>query len=73
MSNNITYIKCTDVNRIERNRNAMLNALNSEYQNDIPKKELANFILENVIMLCSIVNSLPVEEFMNLNAYKTAF
>ena len=24
-------------------------------------------------MLCSIVNTLPVEEFMNLNAYKTAF
>ena len=73
LSNNITDIKCTDVNRIERNRNAMLNALNSEYQNDIPKEKLAEFILENVIMLCSIVNSLPVEEFMNLNAYKTAF
>lgn len=73
LSNNITDIKCTDVNRIERNRNAMLNALNSEYQNDIPKEKLANFILKNVIMLCSIVNSLPVEEFMNLNAYKTAF
>lgn len=34
---------------------------------------IAEFVLDHVIMLCSIVNEQPVEEFMNLNAYKTAF
>lgn len=61
--------KCTDVNRINRNRNKMQHVLGTEFD----KEELKNYILDKVIMLCSEVNSLPVEEFMNLNAYKTAF
>ncbi len=66
--------ECTDVNRINRNRKAMRDVLNNKYNNiPIPKKELSNYILNNVIMLCSTVNKLPVEEFLNLNAHKTAF
>lgn len=68
-------VECTDVNRINRNRNKMYEVLIKRYGEDskIPKCELAKYVLYNVIMLCSIVNTLPVEEFMNLNAYKTAF
>ncbi|MDD5936364.1 MAG: DUF262 domain-containing protein [Clostridiales bacterium] len=66
---------CTDVNRINRNRKKMLEVLRNKYGDDskIPKSALACYILNHVIMLSSIVNTLPVEEFMNLNAYKTAF
>lgn len=63
---------CTDVNRIKRNRKAMNDVLKKRVSKEKWEK-LADYILNKVIMLCSIVNSLPVEEFMNLNAYKTAF
>lgn len=65
--------ECTDVNRINRNKNAICNELN-KYKVDAKEYgDIAKFVLEHVIMLCSIVNEQPVEEFMNLNAYKTAF
>ena len=65
--------KCTDVNRINRNKEAICNELN-KYKVDAKEYGvIAEFVLDHVIMLCSIVNEQPVEEFMNLNAYKTAF
>lgn len=64
--------KCTDVNRINRNKEAICNKLENNV-NAGEYDKIAKFILNNVIMLCSIVNEQPVEEFMNLNAYKTAF
>lgn len=63
--------ECTDVNRINRNKSAIEEIIKDF--NEIKRKEIAKYILENVVMLCSIVNNPPLEEFMNLNAYKTAF
>lgn len=63
--------ECTDVNRINRNKGAIQEVIQNKDEDENPK--IADFVLNNVIMLCSVVNELPVEEFMNLNAYKTAF
>ncbi len=65
--------ECTDINRIRRNRDAMRKVLEEKNIEGEKKDELADYIFNNVIMLCSVVSELPVEEFMNLNAYKTAF
>ena len=67
------FEECTDVNRIKRNREAMMEVLQENYGNNIPKEELTEYVLHNVILLCSIVTVKPVDEFMNLNAYKTPF
>lgn len=64
-------IECTDVNRINRNKTAINDVIKGFNADE--KEEIAEFILNNVIMLCSVVRELPVGEFMNLNAYKTAF
>jgi hypothetical protein len=68
--------ECTDIERIKRNRKAMNGVLPSGEKVE-DKKKLAEFVLNKVVMLCSTldsaVNDLAVDEFMNLNAYKTAF
>ena len=54
--------------------NNIINTIRSRYYSLSPaEQKVANYVLNKVIMLCSTVTSLPVEEFMNLNAYKTAF
>lgn len=71
-SNEKCCCECTDVNRIRRNKKAISDIIQKNVSLE-EKSKIVEFVLENVIMLCSTVNTLPVEEFMNLNAYKTAF
>lgn len=79
--NAVNCIKCTecteytDVNRIRRNGEVMKKVLEDKlkYEENITKEDLKDYIMEKVIFLCSIVTTPPLEEFMNLNAYKTAF
>ena len=65
----------TDTDRIARNHRAMADVL-QEYQRGnagFDCNSFATFVLEKCIMLCSVMKNPPVDEFMNLNAYKTAF
>lgn len=65
----------TDTDRIVRNHHAMADAL-QEYKREnagFDCNAFATFALEKCIMLCSVMKNPPVDEFMNLNAYKTAF
>lgn len=59
----------TDEDRIMRNKAAISGKL-KEIEN---KKAFKNYILDNCVMLCSVVEAEPEKEFMNLNAYKTRF
>lgn len=70
--NNENY-ESTDTNRINRNRETLIDVISEDFADEKNKKILADFILDNVTMLCSVVNNQPMEEFMNLNAYKTGF
>lgn len=67
----------TDINRIKRNKGEIEEIINNFFKEkedlEKEKEDLARFILNNVIILHSIVKDQPIEEFMNLNAYKTAF
>ena len=66
--------KCTDVDRIIRNKKAISEIIeDKEKLASLAKDKLANFILDNVKFLYTEVTEQPVEEFMNLNAFKTAF
>lgn len=50
--------------------------INDEIKNfidTIDRGKFKEFLLENCTMLCSYINSQPIDEFMNLNAYKTKF
>lgn len=62
---------CTDVDRIFRNRRAIEKALSKI--KDCDKKNFAEFVLDNTRMLLTVIDINPLDEFMNLNAYKTAF
>ena len=62
---------CTDVDRIFRNRKAIEKALSKI--KDCDKKNFAEFVLDNTRMLLTVIDINPLDEFMNLNAYKTAF
>ncbi|MDE6501521.1 MAG: DUF262 domain-containing protein [Ruminococcus sp.] len=53
------------------NNHVRKNALNNP--DNKWKNDFADYVLENCIMLCAITENPPIEEFMNLNAYKTAF
>ena len=49
---------------------------NDEIKNfigNIDIDKFKKFLLENCTMLCTYINSQPIDEFMNLNAYKTKF
>lgn len=65
----------TDTDRIFRNREAIEKVLTDHQaaKGELDKNAFAEYILENCIMLCSVMENAPVDEFMNLNAYKTAF
>lgn len=50
--------------------------INDEIKNfidTIDRGKFKEFLLANCTMLCSYINSQPIDEFMNLNAYKTKF
>ena len=72
---NNTLINTTDTDRIIRNRTAMEEVVKAymEKNSSLDNHEFKKFILSNCQMLCSVMENPPVEEFMNLNAYKTAF
>lgn len=72
---NNTLINKTDTDRIIRNRTAMEEVVKAymEKNSSLDNHEFKKFILSNCQMLCSVMENPPVEEFMNLNAYKTAF
>lgn len=67
---NVNYkYESTDADRIRRNREKIKDKL----ENIKDKDAFCNFLLNNCTMLCSYINSQPIDEFMNLNAYKTKF
>lgn len=67
---NVKYkYESTDADRIRRNREKIKDKL----ENIKDKDAFCNFLLNNCTMLCSYINSQPIDEFMNLNAYKTKF
>ena len=67
----------TDVDRIIRNRRAIQGVLDLKLKDnglDSSKgSEIIEYIKKNCMMLCSVLTDKPVDEFMNLNAYKTKF
>ncbi len=79
LNNPNNQINSTDTDRINRNRKAISDVLQNEEkewkQNNktFDTNKFADYVLENCIMLCTITENPPIEEFMNLNAYKTAF
>lgn len=62
----------TDIDRILRNKEEIYNILKSEI-NLNKQEDFKNFILNNVTMFCSVTTIPPLDEFFNLNAYKTQF
>lgn len=64
---------CPDVDRIVRNRVAIETKISLNTMSTKEKVALKDFILGHIELLYNQTNELPIQEFMNLNAYKTAF
>ena len=60
----------TDIDRICRNADEIREKVLKNFDE---KEDFAKYILENCYMLQSVMTEEPVQEFMNLNAYKTKF
>lgn len=66
--------RSTDTDRIHRNAKAIQKVLdNYKIITNGKSEEFIEYILDNCIMLQSVMSQEPVQEFMNLNAYKTRF
>ncbi|MCI8994465.1 MAG: DUF262 domain-containing protein [Lachnospiraceae bacterium] len=63
-----------DADRIMRNKEKIKEILEKkEILEEGEKEAFQKYILEKCMMLCSIIETEPEKEFMNLNAYKTKF